>query len=321
MRADVSRDAMPHWRVGRGPLLPQPLPPLPPFQLPPPCHCCRAPARLCTHCRAAAAAGVSGAARARTSGRRLATSSSAAASSCLMASALFLFSAAAGFTTSSCSCASCSSRLPPPRSSASSPSSPSSPASFSSSSSSAGATMVRPVQLMIWSSCFAVKYLADPSRASAKASDSTCTASAKRERNFLMLRTRKTRQLSSVAFDLSYSGIWRRALVTAPMSASSSIRPPSLGFTTAAFVTGFLATPSESESSSKKQGVSHTVSMWSEASVGAWMTISSWYSVCKNFVKVVRMVLAWEASMVACSRGASIGKPAHSDCCRTTKTS
>mmetsp|Transcript_37932 Transcript_37932/g.105536 ORF Transcript_37932/g.105536 Transcript_37932/m.105536 type:complete len:266 (+) Transcript_37932:229-1026(+) len=263
--------------------LPPFLPPLPGTHRPPPgwFHCCRMPARLATHCRAAAAAGVSGAARPFKSGRVRATCASPVtpkasplSGSCLTC-ANFRLRVTSGLSSSSCSCASCSSKVPPPRSSwASSPSAPSS--SSSPMSSREAATMVRPVQLMICSSCFEEKYLAAPSRASAKASDSAETASAKAARNFFMLKTRKTRQLSKVALDLFCSGICRNALVTKPTSGSSSTRPSSLGFTTAAFVTGALVgAASHSESSSNKQGVSPTVSTRICTSIGAETTISS----------------------------------------------
>mmetsp|Transcript_16320 Transcript_16320/g.38302 ORF Transcript_16320/g.38302 Transcript_16320/m.38302 type:complete len:415 (+) Transcript_16320:111-1355(+) len=322
-RADSSSEAMPYERQGRGPPLPQPLPPfLPPLEPGQrPCwfHCCCRLARFAAHARAAAAAGVSGAALPFQSGRERATRS-APSSSCFTAASLRLRAAASGFFSSSCNSASCSSRSPEPRSSGTSACASSS--SSASTSSRGGAMIVRPVQLMIWSSCFAEKYLAAPSRASANASASPCPASESAARNFFMLKTRKTRQLSRVAFVLFCSGINLSAFVTMPTSGSSStIAGSACRCMTAAFVTGARVAPRLLESSSYKDGFSLTVSTRISVLKEAQTTISSWYSCCSLLTKASTMPLAPSRSMIPCSRGSSLGNTEHRDCCSTTRIS
>mmetsp|Transcript_6035 Transcript_6035/g.17835 ORF Transcript_6035/g.17835 Transcript_6035/m.17835 type:complete len:250 (-) Transcript_6035:293-1042(-) len=235
------------------------------------------------------------------------------------ASASLRLRAASGFTTSSWSCASCSSRAPPPRSSP--------PSIAPSSSSSCGASsrdaemIVSPVQLMICSSCFLEKNLAAPSRASANSSVSDCMASERAARNFFRLNIRKTRQLSSVALLFVITGISCSALVTDETSGSSSAAAatPSLDFTAALVVA--LGAPAPSQPSSKRQGPSPVVSTLSTLSAGADTIISSWYSLCSFLVKASKMAFAPSVSMASAWEGSSLGNVATRDCCRITRTS
>mmetsp|Transcript_90900 Transcript_90900/g.253121 ORF Transcript_90900/g.253121 Transcript_90900/m.253121 type:complete len:264 (-) Transcript_90900:401-1192(-) len=222
--------------------------------------------RLAAHCRAAAAAGVSGAARPLRSGGTRAASGS----SCFTGSPIRRRLAASmpfsGSSTSSFSAASCLS--------SSSWSSPAPPFPASSDSLAGSPIIVSPVSSEICSCCLAVKQCAAASSASAKASASACSASAMELRILGSDTARRTRAASARAWaPLARPESRRKARVTMGTSALSGSRASAPGLALA-----FGEGPNVSRVPNSKTPAPSTVSSRRTlpASGAAATIISSW---------------------------------------------